>query len=40
MNTRRNRPLIIWIAMLAVLMGTLAPSMTSLLAAARGDDPA
>ena len=39
MNTRRNRPLIIWIAMLAVLMGTLAPSMTSLLAAARGEIP-
>lgn len=39
MNTRRNRPLIIWIAMLAVLMGTLAPSMTSLLATARGEIP-
>ena len=39
MNARRNRPLIVWMAMLAVLVGTLAPSFTAMLASWTGQYP-
>lgn len=32
MNTRRNRPLITWIALMAILVGTLAPTFSAVLA--------